>query len=84
MQKNEIGYRALKELGSKAIQDAIEKAICELTGEEYQVDVNRVEFDNDTGSWMHDEVIVTFSTRRKLGPYERELAVIEDSVPANA
>jgi len=51
-----VGTRpALKELGSKAIQDALTKAICELTDEDYRVDVNSIDFEADTGSWMHDD-----------------------------
>jgi hypothetical protein len=65
MEKGEIGYRALKELGSKAIQDALTKAICDLTDEDYRVDVNSIDFDADTGSWMHDETKITISVRRK-------------------
>jgi hypothetical protein len=64
MEKGEIGYRALKELGSKAIQDVLTKAICELTDEDYKVDVNSIDFDADTGSWMHDETKITISIRR--------------------
>jgi len=65
MKKGDVGYRALKELGSKAIQDALTKAICELTDEEYRVDVNSIDFDADTGSWMHDDTKITISIRRK-------------------
>jgi hypothetical protein len=65
MEKGEMGYRALKELGSKAIQDALTKAMCELTDEDYRVDVNSIDFDANTGSWMHDETKITINVRRE-------------------
>lgn len=65
MEKGEMGYRALKELGSKAIQDALTKAISELTDEDYRVDINSIDFDAHPGSWEHDETKITINVRRK-------------------
>lgn len=46
--------RHLKELGSKSIEDAIKKAICDLTGIEYVADIVSINFElpshiNDDG-----------------------------------
>lgn len=60
-----FGYRALKEAGSKAIQDAFSKALTELTGEEYEADINSINFDVSTGSWMEDSVQITLTASRK-------------------
>ena len=50
----EFMKRHLKELGSKAIEDAIKKAICDLTGTEYVADIVSIDFElpshiNDDG-----------------------------------
>lgn len=37
--------RCLKELGSKPIEDAIEKSICSLTGVEYEADIVTIDFE---------------------------------------
>ena len=37
--------RPLKDLGSKAIEEAIKKTICELTGEEYETDIITINFE---------------------------------------
>ncbi len=53
--------RPLKEAGSKAIEDAITKAITELIGEEYTADVQQIDFNPENGAWMSDTVKVTVS-----------------------
>jgi hypothetical protein len=53
---SEFNKRPLKELGSKAIQDAIQKAISELTGTEYEADVVKIDFESYPQAYAHDIV----------------------------
>ena len=41
---DDIFYRPLKRAGSRAIEDALEKAICDLTGKKYDVDIITIDF----------------------------------------
>lgn len=45
--------RPLKDLGSKAIEEAIKKTICELTGEEYESDIITINFEPSKVSNPH-------------------------------
>jgi hypothetical protein len=47
--------RHLKELGSRAIEDAIKKAICDLTGIEYEADIISIDFEPCPGSRNDDD-----------------------------
>lgn len=67
--EKDFGFRALKEAGSKTIQDAITKAICELTGEEYEVDINSIDFDSDSGAWMRDRTKIVLTAKRTTDFY---------------
>lgn len=56
---SELFKRPLKEAGSKAIEDVLKKAICELTGEDYEVDVSSIDFNPEAQSFLHDSVTLT-------------------------
>lgn len=59
-----IFKRPLKDAGSKAIEDAITKAICDLTGEDYQVNIHAIDFGNDSLKSMRDIVTITLTTSK--------------------
>lgn len=56
--------RPLKQAGSRSIEDAITKAICDLTGEKYEVDIRTIDFGNDSSAWMQDTVTLTVSMQK--------------------
>jgi hypothetical protein len=58
--------RPLKELGSKAIQDAIEKAISESAGEEYDAYVTSIDFEADKYSSIYDIVDIKLRLKKQV------------------
>ncbi len=61
---DEIYPRHLKNAGSKAIQDAITKALTELTGEEYKVSVDLINFESNISSYEYDETKINITAIR--------------------
>jgi len=61
---DDLYLRPLKNAGSKAIEDAIEKAICELTGKEYEVNIRAIDFGDDGLSYTQDIVKITLSASK--------------------
>jgi hypothetical protein len=64
--KDDIFRRHLKKAGSRAIEDALTKAICELAGEEYEVDIRSIDFGTDGLSATTDKVTITLTASRPL------------------
>jgi hypothetical protein len=62
MSLNELFPRPLRNAGSKAIEDAIKKAISELAGQPYEVDIQTIDFGNNSHTHMSDVVKISFST----------------------
>ncbi|MGB9178079.1 MAG: hypothetical protein WCB68_02440 [Pyrinomonadaceae bacterium] len=60
-----FGERPLKKAGSKAIEEAITKAITELAEEEYKADIQTIDFNPSNNSWMSDTVKITLSISKK-------------------
>jgi hypothetical protein len=58
--------RPLKELGSKAIQEAIQKAITELTGTEYEADVVAIDFEASQHAYSHDIVDIKLRLQKHV------------------
>ena len=56
--------RPLKLAGSKAIEEAISKALSELTGHEYKADILSVDFEPSESAAESDTVLIKFSTKR--------------------
>lgn len=63
---DDIFYRPLKKAGSRAIEDALEKAICDLTGKKYDVDIITIDFGNDSLSSTNDTVKITLTASQKF------------------
>lgn len=78
---NDLYKRPLKEAGSKAIEDALKKAICDLTGEEYELDIRTIDFGNDSHSLIWDKVSITVTMGKPFKGFERVTEDNELSVP---
>ena len=64
----EIMKRHLKELGSKAIEDAIKKAICDLTGIEYEADIISIDFEPSMNAHFDDKTEIKLRLNKKREP----------------
>lgn len=67
---DDIYKRPLKEAGSRAIEDALKKAICDLTGEEYELDIRTIDFGDDSHSFIWDRVTITLTTGKPFKGFE--------------
>ncbi len=65
MSVEEFLKRHLKELGSKAIEDAIQKSICELTGLEYEADIVSIDFEPCMNSHFDDKTEIKLRLNKK-------------------
>ena len=61
----EIMKRHLKEQGSKAIENAIKKAICELTGIEYETDIISIDFEPCMNAHFDDKTEIKLRLNKK-------------------
>ena len=63
--------RPLKELGSKVIEEAIRKAICELTGDEYESSLVSIDFEPSSifNPQLKDCVEVSIRLQRNMDIY---------------
>lgn len=64
--------RPLKNLGSKAIEDTIKKAICDLTKDEYEADIVTIDFEPHQHSFIDDEVEIKLRLKRKQDEFPKE------------
>lgn len=71
---NELFPRPLKNAGSKAIEDAIKKAISDLAGQPYEVDIQTIDFGNNSSTHMSDSVKISFSTWKQRETLKEEEA----------
>jgi hypothetical protein len=61
---SDLFRRPLKKAGSRAIEDALKKAICDLTGEKYDVDIVTIDFGNDGISSTNDTVKINLTASK--------------------
>lgn len=54
----ELTHRPLKTVTIEQIESAISKALLELTGQKYEVDVKRLDFDPGSNAWIYDEALL--------------------------
>ena len=66
-----LSTRPLKELGSKAIEEAIRKAICELAGDEYDSNLVSIDFEPSSifNPQLKDCVEVSIRLQRNMDLY---------------
>ncbi|MBI1922293.1 MAG: hypothetical protein HYS23_14555 [Geobacter sp.] len=62
---DEILKRHLKEHGSKAIEAAIKKAICDLTGIEYEADIISIDFEPCMNAHFDDKTEIKLRLNKK-------------------
>jgi hypothetical protein len=62
--------RHLKELGSKEIENAIKKAICDLTGVEYIADVLSIDFEPVSNAGNNDMVEIKLRLKKYIEPFK--------------
>jgi hypothetical protein len=74
---SDLFQRPLKEAGSKAIEEAITKAITELVGEEYQADIKAIDFNPSNTAWMSDEIEIKLSLSKVKGWYAQTSEFVE-------
>lgn len=61
--------RCLKELGSRAIEDAIKKAICDLTGVEYNADICAIDFEATSRESSFETVEIKLKLNKITDPF---------------
>jgi len=76
---SELFPRPLKNAGSRAIEDALQKAMCDLTGEPYKASIHSVDFGDDVTSAMSDVVRITFTVSKERDWFKDE--PVTDSLP---
>ena len=74
--------RPLKEAGSKAIEDAITRAITELAGEDYKADIKAIDFNPSDRAWMSDHVEIKLSLRKVKDWYTKNREFVDNTAEA--
>lgn len=61
----QLGHRPLKTVTIEQIESAISKALFELTGQEYEVDVNRFDLNPELNAWASDSALLDLKLRKR-------------------
>ena len=61
----ELMARPIKAVSIDQIEQAISKALLELTGQEYEIDVNRLDLNPEPNSWANDTALMDLKLSKK-------------------
>lgn len=69
---DKLTRRPMKTVTPEQIETAFAKALQELTGQAYDVDLLRMDLNNGTDGWFSDKTLIDFKVSKKTSPVDSD------------